>query len=105
MQHLNKDTFPWACLVKFAKVTYKTIDKRNIYIMIIYLSQPFSIYNWAWKPKTNLDICTVFPFNWTKQSNKLFRSSQRFVSNLFTLITIYKIVNNKSVLSNQIHLW
>ena len=52
MQHLNKDTFPWACSVKFAKVTYKTIDKRNIYIMIIYLSQPFSIYNWAWKPKT-----------------------------------------------------
>ena len=41
MQHLNKDTFPWACSVKFAKVTYKTIDKRNIYIMIIYLSQPF----------------------------------------------------------------
>ena len=28
--------------------------------MIIYLSQPFSIYNWAWKPKTNLDICTFF---------------------------------------------
>ena len=28
--------------------------------MIIYLSQPFSIYSWAWKPKTNLDICTFF---------------------------------------------
>ena len=28
--------------------------------MIIYVSQPFPIYNWAWKPKTNLDICTFF---------------------------------------------
>ena len=66
------------------------------------MSQPFSIYSWAWKPKTNLDNCTFFYFNWTKQSNKLFRSSQSFVSNLFTLITIYKIVNSISVLSNQI---
>ena len=28
--------------------------------MIIYVSQPFFIYNWAWKSKTKLDICTFF---------------------------------------------
>ena len=28
--------------------------------MIIYLAQPFSIYNWAWKPNANLDTCFFF---------------------------------------------
>ena len=28
--------------------------------MIIYFSQPFSGYNWAWKPKTSLDIAHFF---------------------------------------------
>ena len=35
---------PSACLVKFAKVTYITINKRNIYHDYIFISN-FSIYN------------------------------------------------------------
>ena len=102
MQHLNKDTFPWACSVKFAEVTYITINKRNIYHDYIFVSTVFHI-QLSMKPKTNLDICIVF-FLLIEQNNLIsyLEADQSFVSNLFTLITIYKILNNISVLSNQI---
>ena len=38
MQHLNWDTFPKACSVKFAKVTYININKRNVYHDYIFVS-------------------------------------------------------------------
>ena len=88
---------PQTCSVKCAKVTYITINKRNIYHDYIFVSTVFYI-QLNLKTLFFLDICTFFSFNRTKQTNKLLRSSQSFVSKLFTLITIYKIVNNISVL-------
>ena len=43
MQHVNMDTFPKACSVKFAKVTYITINKRNIYHEYIFVPTVFHI--------------------------------------------------------------
>ena len=43
MQHLNKDTFPWACSVKFANETYIIINKHYIYHDYIFVSTVFHI--------------------------------------------------------------